>query len=104
MESKLNWILERLVEFSNCHEAEQFPKYPKEVDNNMPNSGNFHMSKSNAPKIFCAWCQKWKTGHIVLKFTKGANWKIHKHSKGDKACKGSDKVVMKPNSPVSSEK
>ena len=61
----------------------------------MPNSGNFHSSKSNAPKIFCAWCQKWKTGHIVLKFTKGANWKIHKHSKGDKSCKGSDKIVMK---------
>ena len=49
---------------------EQFYKYPKEVEPNMPNSGNFHMSKSNAPKIFCAWCQKWKTGHIVLKFTK----------------------------------
>ena len=61
----------------------------------MPNSGNFHSSKSNAPKIFCSWCQKWKTGHIVLKFTKGANWKIHKHSKGDKSCKGSDKIVMK---------
>jgi hypothetical protein len=63
----------------------------------MANSGNFHSSKSNAPKIFCAWCQHWKTGHIVLKFTKGANWKIHKHSKGDKSCKGSDKIVMKKN-------
>ena len=69
----------------------------------MPNSGNFHSSKSNA-RIFCAWCQKWKTGYIVLKFTKGANWKIHKHFKGDKACKGSDKVVMKPNLPEPSEK
>ena len=63
----------------------------------MANSGNFH-SKTGTSKIFCAWCQKWKTGHIVLKFTKGANWKIHKHYKGEKTCKGSDKVVMKPNS------
>ena len=63
----------------------------------MPNSGNFHLPKSNA-KIFCAWCQKWKTGYIVLKFTKGANWKINKHFKGEKFCKGSNKVVMKPNS------
>ena len=61
----------------------------------MPNSGNFHSKKSNAAKIFCAWCQQWKTGHIVLTFTKGANWKIHKHSKGEKLCKGSDKTVMK---------
>jgi len=60
----------------------------------MANSGNYHKPKSNSPKIFCAWCQKWKTGHIVLKFTKGANWKIHKHFKGDKNCKGSDKIVM----------
>ena len=60
----------------------------------MANSGNYHKSKSNAPKIFCAWCQQWKTGHVVLKFTKGANWIIHKHSKGDKRCKGSDKIVM----------
>ena len=65
----------------------------------MANSGNFHSKKSNSPKIFCAWCQQWKRGHIVLKFTKGANWKIHKHSKADKPCKGSDKVVMQPNPP-----
>ena len=32
------------------------------------------------------------------------SFEIHKHSKGDKACKGSDKVVMKPNPPKSSEK
>ena len=55
----------------------------------------FIQKKSNAAKIFCAWCQQWKTGHIVLTFTKGANWKIHKHSKGEKLCKGSDKIVMK---------
>ena len=61
----------------------------------MANSGNFHSKKSQSTKIFCAWCQNWKTGDIVLTFTKGANWKIHKHSKGDKPCKGSDKIVMK---------
>ena len=70
----------------------------------MANSGNFHSSKSNTSKIFCAWCQQWKTGHVVLKFTKGANWKIHKHFKYGKPCKGSDKVVMKPNLPSSTEK
>ena len=67
----------------------------------MANSGNFH-SKPITSKIFCAWCQKWKTGHVVLKFTKGANWQIHKHFKGEKTCKGSDKVVMKPD-PTSSK-
>ena len=63
-------------------------------------------SKTNE-RIFCAWCQQWKHGHIVQNIHHeeltehgtdewtDVKWKIHKHQKGNTPCIGSDKIVIK---------
>ncbi len=59
--------------------------------------------ESNYERVFCAWCQRWKTGHIVAHYGHEddlGSWgvhtdkiKIHKHDKGNQKCKGSWKIV-----------